>query len=235
MGLFDAVGTLLGGAAGFMLGGPAGAAIGAGIGSGIDASNAASKASKAQVGAINDANSLQWNMYNTNRADLEPWRTAGTNALSSYAKQVNTPFQKSPGYQFAFDEGVSAMDRSAAASGRLNSGAHSKALTRYGKGMADQEYGNYLNRLASLSGVGQTATNSMVNLGQNTAANVGNNTINAGNARASGYMNSANAMTGGFQGAGNTLAMMYGNGLAFNSPNSAQTGMHGPTQGWSLW
>ena len=67
-------------------------------------------------------------------------------------------------------EGVNALDRSAASRGRTLSGAQDRAVTRYGSDLASQEFGNAFNRslteynvnlsrLQGLAGVGQSATN----------------------------------------------------------------------------
>ncbi len=117
-------------------------------------------------------------------------------------------FQETPGYQFAYDEGIRALDRSASAGGRLMGGGHERELIRYGQGIANQEFGNYANRLASLAGVGQSAVGTGAQAGSATAANVGNilmqGASNQGNAlmaaataRASGYTGVANAANSG--------------------------------------
>ena len=49
-----------------------------------------------------------------------------------------------------------------------------------------------MNRLQGLAGYGQTATNTTDALGQSTATQVGQNTINAGEARAGGIYGAAN-------------------------------------------
>jgi hypothetical protein len=103
-------------------------------------------------------------------------------------------FYASPGYQFRLDEGSRAYDRSAAARGMLLSGAQVKAQTRYGQGMASEEFGNYANRLAAIAGVGQTATNNAGNAAANYGVNAGNAMMNSGMARASGYMGTANTI-----------------------------------------
>jgi hypothetical protein len=54
------------------LGNVAGGAIGA---------SAASDAADAQIKAAREANKLQWDMYQQQRGDLEPWRQAGINSL----------------------------------------------------------------------------------------------------------------------------------------------------------
>lgn len=61
-------------------------------------------------------------------------------------------FQRTPGYQFAFDQGQQAVARSGAARGQLGSGNVMTALTKYGQGQANQEYGNQFNRLSGLLG-----------------------------------------------------------------------------------
>lgn len=96
-------------------------------------------------------------------------------------------FQADPGYQFRQQEGNKALQNRQAASGGYFSGNALRAAADYNSGLASQEYGNYWNRLAGLAGVGQQANATMANVGQNTAGNVGNNMIQAGNARASGY------------------------------------------------
>ena len=107
-------------------------------------------------------------------------------------------FTETPGYEFRVAQGRQAIERSAAARGGLNSGATMKALQGYGQGMAADEYGTFMNRLAAGAGRGQTATNSLAGFGQN-FANTGSNTlIGQGNARASGYIGQGNIITNGF-------------------------------------
>lgn len=96
-------------------------------------------------------------------------------------------FTETPGYQFRFDEGQKAIERSAAARGGMNSGATMKALTRFGQNIAADEYNNYLNRLSSVAGAGQVATSQVAQAGQNYATGAGNALMAGGRARASGY------------------------------------------------
>lgn len=162
---------------------------------------------------------------NTDRSSLTPWTQSGIaaqnklNALlglgtiysgdgsgwygidSTGAKALQTKayndFQTTPGYQFRLDQGVKALDRSAASKGMLLSGAQTKGLNDYAQGQASSEYGNYVNQLKGVSDsglAGQTGVN-------NTAAGVftnGNNALMNGNlARANSYQNSANALASG--------------------------------------
>lgn len=127
-------------------------------------------------------------------------------------------FYNDPGYAFRFNEGVKALDRSAAARGNLFSGGHGKALQDWGQGLANQEYGNAFNRwkaeqgdiynrLAGLSGAGQTTAAQLGQFGQNTAMGVGN-------AMSQGYLNQGNARASGYAGMNN--ALMSGLGLGLN-------------------
>jgi hypothetical protein len=54
--------------------------------------------------------------------------------------------QKSPGYAFRLGEGVTALDRSAAAKGGLRTGGHNKDIMQYGQNIASQEYSNVFDR-----------------------------------------------------------------------------------------
>jgi hypothetical protein len=70
---------------------------------------------------------------------------------------------KLPGYQFQFDEGVRAVERSSAANGFLGSGNEMTALTQYGQGLASNFYTTQANLLAQLAGI--TAPSSPAQLG----------------------------------------------------------------------
>lgn len=101
-------------------------------------------------------------------------------------------FRSTPGYQFRLDEGRKATEASAAARGGLNSGSTLKALLRYGQNVADQGYNDYWNKLSSLWGGAQTASNAIGQAGQNYASQVGNNAWNAAQARGQSAYNRAN-------------------------------------------
>lgn len=62
--------------------------------------------------------------------------------------------QQTPGYGFAFKEGQRAVQTGAAARGTLLTGGTLKALARYGTGIADQLYGDTINRYLSLADLG---------------------------------------------------------------------------------
>lgn len=170
---------------------------GVGLGTALIGANASKNAANTAAAASDRSAETQLAMFQQNREDLAPYRAAGTQGLAQFQQSIGPSFQQSPGYQFAFGEGQRAIDQNASARGLLNSGARLKELTRYGQGMANQEYGNYQNRLAALSGIGQTATGQTAQLGAQTAQGVGNAYQQAGQAQAAGGIGQANAYLGG--------------------------------------
>ena len=185
---------------------------------------------------------------------MAPW-------TEKFTAPTNVTEQNDPGYQFRLQQGLKALQNSAAASGTLLSGGTGKALQRYGQDYASNEYGNVynralgqyqqnynifkqnqadqFNRLAAMSGVGQTAANTLGNLGQSSAANISNILMtsgaqqaqqanNAAAARASGYAAGGNIWGNAIGGSTNSLMNMYlmnkllspGGATAYNNPEA---------------
>jgi hypothetical protein len=167
--------------------------------------------------ASSDKNlAFQRDMFNTIRADQEPFRAAGVSALGKltplmdYKKFSMDDFVKDPGYNFRFTEGQRGLDASAAARGGLQSGSALKAATRYGQEMGSQEYNNAFNRygierdralnpLMTVAGYGQTAANNLQPGTQNFGnpagqimQNAGDTQANSNLARGSVYANTGN-------------------------------------------
>ena len=203
----------------------------------------ASKAAKAQTNAANQASQVtlaqlaqQDRQYQQDRADLAPYREAGYTALGQLGSgtaaggEFNRDFTMKdytadPGYAFRLEQGQRGTEASAAARGGVLSGGTLKALARYNQGMASQEYGaaydrwragttDRFNRLASVAGVGQTATNAgIAAAGANSAAQaagtarVADNILASGNARASQYVAQGSAVNGAINNVGQYLAL----------------------------
>jgi hypothetical protein len=72
---------------------------------------------------------------------------AGLNPMQSYLESI-------PGYQFAKAEGINAIQKSAAARGTLLTGGTLRGITRFATGLADQTYGNQVQRFLSLADIG---------------------------------------------------------------------------------
>jgi hypothetical protein len=135
-------------------------------------------------------------------------------------------FFTSPGYQFRRDEGTRGLERSAAARGGAFSGNALRALSEFNSGLASQEFGTYVNQLAGIAGVGQTATNQTAAYGAQHADNAGRNALYAGDARASGIIGQSNAIGQGVS----DLAGAYG--YFSGSRRGPYTGS-GATGNWS--
>ena len=171
------------------------------------------KAAGAQKDASKKAIEEQRRQFDLTRSDQMPWLQAGQGALANMQALNNGDFSKfyqSPDYQFALDEGFKAMDRSAASRGRLYSGGYGQDLTKYGQGLATQNYGNYYNRLAGTAGVGQTTASNLGQLGQNMANSIGNQYNQIGAARASAYQGYNQALNGQYDRYGNRSGGLFG-------------------------
>jgi hypothetical protein len=117
-------------------------------------------------------------------------------------------FFQSPGYQFRRDEGMRDIGNSFGAGGGAFSGNALKALAEWNGQNASQEFGNYVNQLGTIAGIGQSSTNQTAAYGANAANQAGRNSLYAGDARASGIENQANFIGEGINQLG-TMAGYY--------------------------
>lgn len=164
----------------------------------------------------------------------QPYQAAGVGATNRLAQlygaggeytQMPTldQLQMDPSYAFREQQGMQAVNRSAAAQAGLQSGAALKAAQRFGQDLASTEYGNAYNRfmanraaatqgLQNLSGGGLSAASGMGNLAgglanvytgtgqqlaqnyQNLGQNIGQGYANIGAANASSYMAPTNLL-----------------------------------------
>lgn len=133
-------------------------------------------------------------MAERGRSEQTPaMETAVATDAPDLADYPSYSFKQDPGYQFRMDEGMKALERGAAARGGLLSGGFARKALRYAQDYASNEYTNVYNRVASIAGFGQTATNNSSNAIMVAGGNVGNAMMNAGEARASGYVGQGNA------------------------------------------
>lgn len=139
--------------------------------------------------------------------------------------------QMDPSYQFRLDQNLGAIENSAAARGMQLSGSTLKDLSRFSQDFASQEYGNaygrymgqqadLFNRMSSLAGIGQTASQATGATAANALGNMGNqvgqNILGAGNAMAAGQVGAANAMGSGLNNISNFALMQQ----LFKSPGT---------------
>jgi len=156
--------------------------------------------------------------------------TEGTQGLISRgAPELDfDSFKDSPWYTLQRDEGIRALESSAAGSGMLQSGNTGKALMNYG---SDYAYGKaldvhntetsdwintQLNPLLSILGTGQVSSGQMANNAMQAGAGMGANARYAGEAAASGYLGQAaaygNMASGIGSSVGTALKSLFGMG-----------------------
>lgn len=176
-------------------------AAGAGILGGFSQSRAANRATDAQTRAANNELALQGRIYDETSANFAPYREGGLESFNQLLNELSGGFQQSPGYQFQMDQGVRALEGSAAAGGNVRSGATMKAMNQFGQGLANQEYGTYMNRLTGMAQMGQAAAGNQATAGANYAAGAGNAYGNMGNAQSAGAIAQGNAVSGGINNA----------------------------------
>lgn len=178
--------------------------IAASLGGAALQSDAVRSASNTLAGATGSALDEQRRQFDLTRGDFAPWRAAGERALTSLEGDISRmptaeEVMAEPGYQFGLSEGQRALDRKIAALGGRASGAALKAATRYGTDYATAGYNaayqrrqDRLNRLASLAGLGQTATGSSAMAGQNSANAISSLISNQGDAAAAARIGQGN-------------------------------------------
>lgn len=108
--------------------------------------------------------------YYTNAGKLyDTWASTGRDANAMFGNALGlggqegydaatSAFRTTPGYEFAVESGLDAIDRRAASRGMLGSGNTNLDTIRFSQGLADQQWQNWLNNLNTASGSGLTAT-----------------------------------------------------------------------------
>lgn len=212
------------------------AALGAAAIGGVSSAVASSKAANAQKYAADQSAAVQREMFERQVDLQEPFRQAGMTAQNRLMELLGiggnagaadygsaarafgmSDFEQDPGYAFRQAEGMKALERSAAARGNLLSGATMKGIQRYGQDLASQEYQNAFNRyqveraarlnpLQSMMGSGQSAANTLTSAAGNLGQGLSQSALQAGQARASGYIGTSNALNQALGGIANYAA-----------------------------
>ncbi len=206
------------------MGGIVGGIIGA-VGSIVGAkkaSKAAGKAADQQAEAGRESLAFQREIFETTEANAAPFIESGGLALEALLSELGlgeapiidgerfAGFQESPGFKFAFQKGVDAVDASAAAGGSLFSGSTLEDLTKFGQGFAAQGRGTFLDRLQGLVNAGQVGVGQVSGAGSQFASG-GSQTIEGiGNAQAAGIIGKNNAFQQGLSGLTTSLGQIAG-------------------------
>jgi hypothetical protein len=157
---------------------------------------------------------------------LQPWTTP-------FVEPTAEDVKKDPGYAFNFDEGIKAMQKTAAAGGTLLTGGLQKDLTKWAQDYASTGYGaardralqdyqlaysafennqaKQYQRLMGVSSQGESAAAGQAAAAGDYANQGGNLITGVGNAGAAGTVGAGNAWGQGISGATNSLsdAMLF--------------------------
>lgn len=159
------------------------------------------------TGLLNNNNTAGYNAQinagNQIQGDYSPFLQTGTaanttlgnlNGLNGTAAQTGAQqnWQNTPGYQFALNQGINAVDADAAAKGQAVGGNNQQAIQQYGTGLADQTYNNYLTNLQNQVNTGVSAAGGVAT-GQ---AGVGNATAGKTGAQATNQNNIVSGLAG---------------------------------------
>ena len=189
---------------------------------------------------------LQKELADQMREDFAPWRDVGEQALNKLWAGVQagdftpTAFDPSkvdvtqdPGYQFRMDQGVEALDKSAAARGRLLSGAQQKGVNEYAQNVASNEYANayareaeqynreanekanQFNMLSGLSSGGQASAAQQAGATSQLASTSGNIMSNMGQSQNMAAQQQGAARAGAYQGTGKAVNQATQNWLTY--------------------
>jgi hypothetical protein len=189
--------------------------------------NAASNAANLQYQGTQDAARQQREMFDILNKQQEPYRTAGTGALSKinemlpqFTRQFTTAdlnANLAPNYEFMRQQGLGATAQNAnvASPGSNVDLAKTIFAENYAKSGYQDALNNYrnqqtdiFNRLSNIAGIGQTAQGQAQSLGSSTGTNLANLTTGGANALAGGQVGAANAYSSGLQNIGNA-GMLY--------------------------
>ncbi len=230
-----------------------------------DAANAAAadtyKKQQAAVGGLNTFADTMPGQFNNIAKGYDPYVGAGNSALQRLMaglglggdqQQFTQAYQNIPGYTAGREQGLEGASRALNAGNMGQSGRALKSLYRFGSDYEDQRSGDYLNRLAGVSGQGMQATGAQTGLqGQglqtqaglrqsafggdmNSAGTIGQGQVAGAQAKQSALTNlmSTGAYLGGAMlGGTGGLGKMFGGGGASMQPSPNGPGTYYPMYG----
>lgn len=123
-------------------------------------------------------------------------------------------YLNSSGYQTQMKSGVDALNSNAAARGMLKSGATLKATQRFGSGLGQQYFNNYIGQLMGQAGMGMQADQTLAGAYTGGASGQANAQMAAGKASAEGFAGAASNIAGALgdrAGAPATVPALTGN------------------------
>jgi len=220
------------------------------VASAVIGGNAASSAAKTQAGAAKTAADATMTMYNSNKTLLQPFQTAGVNALGGVSDLLGegtggtagilAKLQQMPGYQFQLGQGLQATQNGYAAQGLGQSGAALKGAANYAEGLAGTTYQSLFGNQLAAAGLGENAAGALAGVGANATSQANQYSTSGAAATAAGTIGAANALNGGIGGAtgalGNSALLMalQGSGM-FGAGSPGSGGISASTYDPSVW
>lgn len=161
----------------------------------VTTSVASSNAAHVQESAAAQASKTQQGFFDTANSALQPYYQGGQGAYSTLNNllgvggtgnptQMQDTLNNLPGYQFTLNQGLKSTQNGYAARGLSDSGGALKGAATYATGLANSQYGNYVNQLQNSATTGANAAGALAQTSTQTGSNIGNNIIGAGNAAA---------------------------------------------------
>ncbi len=123
--------------------------------------------------------------------------------LGYTGQEVTDRIRATPGYQFQLDQGLEAINRTAAAAGMLSSGNTLLAANNYAQNQADSYYNSYMSNLNNLMGYGTSATGQIASNQANLGTGLASLTQSGGNAALNTYQNIGQALYQAYTNSGN--------------------------------
>lgn len=218
------------------------------LAAGIGAAGALGAAS-IQAGGQKAAAQTQAGMFNTITQQEQPFIQPGYNAETTlsqlmgtspttgaggtatgatlpggYLTQTFNPTQQQleqyPGYQFQLGQGDLALQSANSAGGSALSGPALKSLMSFNQGLASSNYNTYFNQFQTQQSNIFNRLNSIAQLGQNAAGNLGNAGTTLGTGIAQAQAGAAGSIAGGIAGASNNIGQGILLSSLMNNPNS---------------
>ena len=202
MGIFSVVAAIAGGLK-----------IGAQVLGAEKASAASKEAARVQEEAAQAAIAEERRQFDKTEANIAPFLAEGTGAVGKLCDVLlrGAPLEAPdiPGLEQARAAGLEAVEGSAFAKGEGLSGRTLASLFNQGQAFDFGASSDFLNRLSSLSGGGQTAATNLGSIGANKAGRVGNLLKDKGESRASGVVGANNAFQTGLTGVTQSLSSLF--------------------------
>lgn len=136
----------------------------------------------------------QLNQYNQQQNLYNQYNAKGV----ASPQDISNIVSNLPGFQFNQQQGISAIQNAASASGQLNSGNLLESLNQFGQGLAENYYQNYMGNLMSQMGYGQQSTGQAVGASQNLGNNIAGLYSNLGSANANSALAQGQAMASSY-------------------------------------